>query len=140
MGAALDMDGVFQYFGVCCYAGIRAFRDEISLELRQSGEDMKHRPAARRRRINLLGQRTELDTLLHVHVHVHVVDEMTQRPPKTIELPHHHRVTRPWLIKHARELRTIRTRTTTNIDEGRKAGWGADEHAPTRLVMRRFRR
>lgn len=73
-------------------AGTCSFGDELSLELAQRAKEVEDQFAARRCRVQLLGQRLESDASCAEVLDR--LDQLPERPSKPVELPHHERIAR----------------------------------------------
>src|SRR3546814_8581486 len=67
-----------------------AFADQITLELREGAEDVKHQHSPRRGGVDVLGERTEPDAAGCQFADL--VDEVAHRAAEPIEFPHDQRV------------------------------------------------
>ena len=88
-----------------CQSRSGALADQVSLKLRQRAEDMEHEPSTRSARVEALPQ-TAQGHATTVEI-TDDINQMAQRPTKTVEAPHHDRVTRSKLREHLVETRTV---------------------------------
>lgn len=83
----------------------RALRYPLALELRDRGKDMKHKPACRGRRVDILGQGSETDTARANGFDD--VETVAQRLGKAIILGDDRHIGLAELVDHLTELRAL---------------------------------
>ena len=89
-------------------SGARALTDEAALEFGERAEYLKHEPAARRRRVDRLGERPESD--LAALQLFDRLDELLQRPREPVEFPDDECVAGAKIVERGDELRPIALR------------------------------
>ena len=78
------------------------FGDEVSFELRQRGEDVKHQPPARGPGVDVLLQGSELDSsFLQLG---HLIDQMPDRSTQAFQAPDHDCAIRAQLVEKLSQL------------------------------------
>lgn len=86
-------------------ARARPLRDQASLKLRDCAHHVKHETAARRCRVDAFGERLELAPAIPKRLDDR--DQVRQRPPQAIQLPHHQHVARAAAGKRLVETRPL---------------------------------
>jgi hypothetical protein len=76
---------------------LRALANHITFKFSQGGEKVKHQASLRRGRVNRIIQ--TLDTNIMLQQQVDGLNQMLERTPQSIQLPHHHYVARSHFIE-----------------------------------------